>query len=170
MTPKQLVGLGLRLAGIVLALILVRNTVVLAGQWASGPVTSWHVAQLIGLLLMLMASFVLIAFPLTIAGRLLPGPTDETLTFAWSFDELQAALIPLMGLWMLVQAAIDASAWFVYYVGLGIYYGPRGNPSQAFGPEQIRDFAAIAAQAAAALYLLLRTGGVLRFLKWVRGV
>ena len=113
MTKQQLVGLGIRVFAILLLVQLIATgssyLVILLGN-EQGSV-KYFALLLFGALL--IAVLLMIKFPLTVAGKLLPKQGGDDLQWQMTFEELQIAIIMLLGLTVLVSAIPDLTHWLM---------------------------------------------------------
>lgn len=159
MTAQQWVGFGVRLFAIWLFvtclqyLVLIPQALTRAGQ--SGNLTLPYV---IGALYLVVA-VLLWMFPLTIAHRLVPKSQDTTLLRPNAFDTARVA-IALLGLWLLIQSALP----FILFIFNTVWFAGSGSIFGAMSPEQRMQTAVHAVGILIALFLLLRSAAVARFI------
>ena len=153
MTPQQIVGLGIRLFAIWLAVMclhyLIRIPAALeaahAGEKAIG---AYGVAAAYA-----VAALLLWLFPMWTAHKLLPRTNFEN---SISLQPLEAARVgcALIGLWFFAQGFLDA-VWFLFRAFLSI-----GSQSafESLGSSAKLDFAVTAVNLIFGLVLILRAG------------
>ena len=164
MSPKQIVALSIRLFVIWTALSVLSRLPGNAAFLQRGLDDTFALGWLLaGAVLIALISLVLWFFPLTIAGRLLPGsgtPPAEPATIEQWF----AVGCALIGLWAL---AASLPAIFLFYVPLLRY---AGTTEGRFSWDLVAslNFARFIGEAVIGLYLLLGAKGLRGLIRWAR--
>ncbi|GGY24545.1 hypothetical protein [Paludibacterium paludis] len=126
MTPQQLVGLGVRLFAIWLALISFQSLgiITLLGKQLTAP-ADLRFLGLGAMLLVLVPAILLWMFPMAVAHKLVPRTHDSNM-LRIPARELTAASIAILGLWAVIHTlpallaaismyAIDGFRFMTYY-------------------------------------------------------
>ncbi len=161
MTIRILTALAVRITGIVMGLYALRNGSLYIGSMVGGSQIQW--LMILAFLLMLAASLLMIVFPLTLAGKLLPVGSESKKTDGLSSDKIEYLASSLMGLYFLVQAIIDG-----FYL-LGIFLGTRNlGITWIWTQDNAGIFMAMIAELIAALWLLFGARGLWGVVRWAR--
>lgn len=163
MTHAQIVGLGVRLFAIWLALYALGG---LSQLWAfierdfkdpGGAGVVMALAALMGFVAVLLW-----VFPLSVARKLIPRTAlDQPTTLP--LEHVEAAGFCLMGLWVLASAIPSAFMWAVF-----VYQSTRPQSMFSLEPRNYATIAYVLVQLVIGLWLLFGARGLLRVLRWAR--
>jgi hypothetical protein len=150
MTPQQLVGLGVRLFAVWLALNTIGTlaailTAQLPEEAPKGLGIGMGVAYLLG-------AAALWFMPMVVAHRLLPRTSHANAMSAGGFEIARAGSC-LLGLWLLIKT-LPTLAWYVFKMAAATTAGPAID---AFNSDAKIDMAIIAFQLAIALVLIAKS-------------
>lgn len=163
MTNAQIVGLGVRLFSIWLALYVLS---VLPNMWsfAGRGLGDSAGAGIVGLVLVLMAAAALLLwmFPLTVARKLIPRTALDQPTLL-PFEQVQSVGFSLLGLWCLADAIPKVLWWCVT-----IYHSTRPEPRLVLEPANYASLAQTIAELVIGIWLLFGARGLLGILRWAR--
>jgi hypothetical protein len=164
MSPRQMVALAVRLFVIWTAIsFLTRlpgNAAFLRRGLEDASGLAWLIA---GVVLVFAICLVLWFFPLTIAGKLLPGsgiPPAEPATV----DQWFSVGCALIGIWAL---ASSLPAIFLFYLPL-LHYAGATEGRFSWDLLASLNFARIIGEALLGLYLLFGARGIRRVVRWAR--
>lgn len=163
MTNAQIVGLGVRLFSIWLALYVVS---ILPSMWSfvGRDLKSSSGAAIVVLLVIAMAVVALLLwmFPLTVARKLIPRSALDQPT-PLPIEQVQSVGFSLLGLWCL-SGAIPSLFWW----GVTLYHSTRPEPRLALEPANYAALAQTIAELLIGVWLLFGARGLLGILRWAR--
>jgi hypothetical protein len=163
MTNAQIVGLGVRLFAIWLAIYVVRQTPGLVFIDSRDVPGSGLVIVTIAVAVVLL--FICVALwrlPLVVAQRLIPQPTLDQPS-RLPVEQLQTAAFCLLGLWLLTEALPHA-----VYVAMIVYHSSKSNASVSLSPWEYATTVQVLAELIIGLWLLFGARGLLGILRWAR--
>ncbi len=160
---RILTAIAVRVAGVVIGLYALRNGALYIGSMTGGTESQWLMS--LAFLLMLAASLLMIIFPFTLTGKLLPDETEAKKTDSLSSEKIEYLASSLMGLYFFVEAIIDG-----FYM-LGIVLGLRNlGIAWTWTPEYAGIVMAMTAEFLAALWLLFGAKGIWSVVRWAKDV
>ncbi|MCP4932853.1 MAG: hypothetical protein GY927_01305 [bacterium] len=163
MTSHILTALAVRVAGIFMGLYALRNGALYIGSTVGGSQS--ELLMVLAFLLMTAASLLMIFFPLTLAGKILPDDLAPAKTDSLSSEEIEYLASSLLGLYFFVEAIIHG-----FYI-LGILLGLQNmGLSWSWTQEYTAIVMAMIAELFAALWLLFGSKGLWRAVRWARDV
>ncbi len=116
MTAHRFISILVRVAGLVMFVAVLRQQVPYLAQFTQNAILRPEdVLALTTSVVLIMAAVVMALLPGLVAGKLLGGGGHQPMATAWSASELQTALITAIGLWMLIDGAVNASYWIAYW-------------------------------------------------------
>jgi hypothetical protein len=155
MTPQQLVGLGVRLFAVWLALTSIGTT---SAIWSAQLPERTPKGLGIGLgVTYLVGAAALWFLPMTVAHRLLPRTSHTNAISAGGFEIARAGTC-LLGLWLLVRT-LPTAAWYVFKMAAVTSVGPAID---AFNSDAKADMAVIVFQLAVAIVLIVKSDAFAR--------
>jgi hypothetical protein len=163
MTNAQIVGLGVRLFAIWLAIYILRQTPGLLFINAREMPDPGAVIVTIAVAIVLL--FVCVAlwrFPLAVAQTLIPQPTLDQPS-RLPVEQLETAAFCLLGLWLLTEALPQA-----VYVAMIVYHSSKPNAMVTLTPYNYAAIAQMFAELIVGLWLLFGAKGLLGILRWAR--
>jgi len=150
MTPQQLVGLGVRLFAVWLALTSIGT---ISAIWSAQLPEGAPKGLGIGLgVTYLVGAAALWFLPMAVAHRLLPRTSHTNAISAGGFEIARAGTC-LLGLWLLVRT-LPTAAWYVFKMAALTSVGPAID---AFNSDAKADMAVIAFQLAVAVVLIVKS-------------
>lgn len=116
MTATQFFSVLVRLAGFIVLIWGLRSqTSYIQGfVTSSAPPAPWDILSITVVVMSVVASIVMIAFPTIVAKRFLPFSGDTQLGSPWTAGELETVLVSSIGLWLLSQSLLDAAYWITF--------------------------------------------------------
>jgi hypothetical protein len=163
MTNAQIVGLGVRLFAIWLAIYVVRQTPGFIFVNSRDVTGSGVVIVTITVAIVLL--FICVALwrsPLAVARKLIPQPTLDQPS-RLPVEQLQTVAFCLLGLWLLTEALPHAA-----YVATIVYHSWRPNASVGLSPWEYANIAQVFTELIIGLWLLFGAKGLLGILRWAR--
>jgi hypothetical protein len=163
MSNAQIVGLGVRLFAIWLAIYVVRQTPGFIFVNSRDAPSSGAVVATIAVAMMLL--FICVALwrsPLAIAQKLIPQPTLDQPS-RLPVEQFQTAAFCLLGLWLLTEALPHAA-----YVAVIIYHSSTPNALVRLTPWEYASIAQLLIELIVGLWLLFGAKGLLGILRWAR--
>ncbi|GAB2583222.1 hypothetical protein GCM10027034_14200 [Ramlibacter solisilvae] len=156
MTPQQLVGLGVRLFALWLALTSIGTiTAILSTQLPEGAPKGLGIGMGVAYL---VGSAVLWFFPMVVAHRLLPRTTQSNALSAGAIEIARAGAC-LLGLWLFVKT-LPTAAWYVFRMAVVTGSAPA---IEAFNADAKVDMAVIVFQLVLAATLILKSDSFATF-------
>ena len=150
MTPQQLVGLGIRLFALWLALTSIGS---LSAIWSAQLPEGAPKGLGIGIgIAYLVGAAVLWFLPMAVAHRLLPRTSHTNAISAGGFEIARAGAC-LLGLWLLVKT-LPTAAWYVFRMAAVTSAGPAID---AFNSDAKVDMAVIVFQLVLAALLMTKS-------------
>jgi hypothetical protein len=150
MTPQQLVGLGVRLFAVWLALTSIGT---ISAIWSTQLPDGAPKALGIGLgVAYLIGAAALWFLPMAVAHRLLPRTSHTNLISAGGFEIARAGTC-LLGLWLMIKT-LPTVAWYLFKMVALTSVGPAID---AFNSDAKADMAVIVLQLAVAVVLIVRS-------------
>lgn len=163
MTNAQIVGLGVRLFAIWLAIYVIRQTpglIFVNTRDLQGP--GLVIVTVAVAIVLLFISVALWRSPLAVAQKLIPQSTLDQPT-RLPVEQLQTAAFCLLGLWLLTEALPHG-----VYVAMIVYHSSRPNASVNLSPWEYANIAQLVAELIIGLWLLFGAKGLLGILRWAR--
>ena len=155
MTPQQLVGLGVRLFALWLALTSIGTiSAIWSTQLPEGAPKSLGIGVGIAYLVGAAALWFL---PMAVAHRLLPRTSHTNAISAGGFEIARAGTC-LLGLWLLVKT-LPTAAWYIFRMAT---LTSVGSAIDAFNSDAKVDMAVIVFQLALAVVLIVKSEGFAR--------
>lgn len=165
MTPLQLATLGVRLVGLIWAVVAISNSypwIAYVADARPGEInTPWFVLLAA---LQLLTCAALLLFPATIATMLLPSLRSTKAPAPSQPFEWQTLGIVCVGLWVLSRAVPDAFYWATYYFAAG----RSGLDDFASDPQHLAGIVATIVEVTVGLWLTLGGKGIAAILLAVR--
>ena len=156
MTPQQIVGLGIRLFALWLALTSIGMiTAFLSTQMPEGTPRGMGIGMGIAYV---VGAVVLWFMPMAVAHRVLPRTSHSNTISAGPFDIARTGA-SLLGLWMLVKT-LPSAAWYVFRMAAVMSSTPA---IEAFNADAKVDMAVIVFQLFLAIVLILKSDSFARF-------
>jgi hypothetical protein len=150
MTPQQLVGLGVRLFALWLALTSIASiSAILTAQMPEGAPKGLGVGLGVAYLI---AAAVLWFAPMMVAHRLLPRTSHTNSISAGGFEIARAGAC-LVGLWLLVKT-LPSAAWYIFRM---VALAGAGPAIDVFNSDAKLDMAVIVFQLALAVVVILKS-------------
>ncbi len=163
MTHAQIVGLGVRLFAVWLAVYLMRHV---PGLWSfnvrdfedPGAATAVIVVAVV----MALIALLLWIFPLSVARKLVPKTAlDQPTTLP--VEQVQSVGFALLGLWVLTRAIPQ-----VFFYAVMIYHANRPQSAFALEPRNYASMAYTFVELALGIWLVLGAKGLRGVLRWAR--
>ena len=165
MTKEQIVGLGVRLFAIFLALYTLRQAPGLMAFAKMSPpdyATLWVVAVLT--IIFLLVAILLWCLPLTVARKLIPKVERKKKAGALSISEIQVMAYSVVGLWVLTTAISDAVHWTVF-----VYRVKSMDAGYVqLSPQNIGDIVATVVELVIGFWLLFGAKGLIGIIRRAR--
>jgi hypothetical protein len=150
MTPQQLVGLGVRLFAVWLALTSIGTlSALLTTQLPEGTPKALGIGLNVAYLVGAAALWFL---PMAVAHRLLPRTSHTNAIFAGGFEIARAGTC-LLGLWLLIKT-LPTIAWYVFKMAAVTSVSPAID---AFNSDAKVDMAVIVFQLSVAVILIVKS-------------
>lgn len=162
MTKNQLIGLGIRIVGILLFLRILRDGIsyFVAYNPQIDDLSILYPAYGI-MAAVLLITIIFIKFPLTIAGKLLPKDGEESLKWELDSQEIYTIALTLLGLYVLVDAIPKIFYWLLF---LALY----NSNNQVIGAHAIGSIFELAIKFIIGIWLTLGAHGLKGFLYKLR--
>jgi len=166
MTDKQWVGLGVRVSGILLGIYFIAF-VIRTLSFFKHPETAANIdvtAYVVLAIIILLIVVLMIAFPLTVAGKIVPGELGGGSISSESKESIQRAILSVAGIIILAIRLPDLAYWFVYIMMLNNQEGFDGT----LGPDIIAPLVTTFIEIAIALWLILGAKGIIGEIRKLR--
>lgn len=169
MSDRQWIALGVRISAIFFFIIAMgyaaRTLPYLFQEDVRELVSEWLLLSYgIITFLFILFSIVLWKFPMTIAGRLVPGRDNEDPITGASIEHVQATVLTTVGIIILAVRLPDIIYWSVYLYSMS----KVDNPPQFVDPDVIAPFVTTFFEILLGLWLALRARGIIGFVKYLR--
>ncbi|MFA7585630.1 MAG: hypothetical protein WCY11_05450 [Novosphingobium sp.] len=163
MANVQIVGLGVRIFTIWLALYVLRHV---PSLWSLntnefGDPKTAVIVLIVGALLVVLIVFLWI-FPLTVARKLIPrAALDEPTTLP--IDQIQAVGFCLLGLWLIASAVPNVFFWMVM-----VYQSNRPESLLSLEPRNYASMTYTVTEFSIGAWLVFGARGLLGLMRWAR--
>lgn len=159
MTKSQLVGLGVRIFGILLLIYSIQYGASFITTALNQPSNAQGVfiAVLVMMAIFFVIAVLFIKFPLAVAGKLLPKDGNELLDWKLTLSEIYAIAYFFLGLFVLVEAIPSVFYWITY----GYIYTYTEPPTyKYFSPSDIGSMVFTGVELIIGVWLLLGARGL----------
>jgi len=166
MTDKQWVGLGVRLSGILLGIYFMAFAIRTI-SFFKNPETAANVdvAAYVTLgTIILLIVFLMIAFPLTVAGKIVPGDIDDGSISNESKESVQGVILSVAGVIILAIRLPDLVYWIIYIMMIN----EQGSTDGSLGPDVIAPLITTFVEIAIALWLVFGARGIIGAIRTIR--